>query len=322
MKRRRHIAWCLSAGCVVATRARGQPQRQYRIGLLYRERLPTPGGRYEAELAQRGFVEGRNLIIDRRAADGDASRLEALAVELVALQPDAIATFNGTPSARAAKAATNRIPIVFDSSRDPVATGLVASLNRPGGNLTGTALFTRELDTKRMQMLAETLNKPARLAVLDMVRTAERRTALLDPFPALPGVSFELFELPNAAELEASFQRIVRWRATGLVVMHTPLTSGLAIEIARLAMIHRLPGIADDRLFAESGLLLTYTTDMREVPLRSAEYVSRILAGARPADLPVVQVSRFEFVVNRKTAVALGVRIPNVLMVQATQVID
>ena len=322
MKRRRHIAWCLSAGCVVATDAHSQLQRQYRIGLLYGGRLPPAGGPFEAELVQRGVVEGHNLTIDRRAANNDPSRLEALAAELVAQQPDAIVTFGGTPAARAAKAVTQRIPIVFDASRDPIGTGLVASLNRPGGNLTGTALFTRELDTKRMQMLAEAQAKPARLAVLDMVRAAERRAVFVDPFPALPGVSFELFELPNAAELEAVFQRMARWRASGLVVMHTPLTSGLAIEIARLAMVHRLPGIADGRLFAESGLMLAYTTDMREVPLRCAEYVARILAGARPADLPVVQASRFEFVVNRKTAVALGVRIPRALMVQATQVID
>jgi putative tryptophan/tyrosine transport system substrate-binding protein len=324
VKRRRHIAWWLSTGCVVANLARAQPQRQYRIGMLIGGSLPptATANPFDAELARRGFIEGRNLIIDRRAANGDPARLVASAAELVAQQPDVIVTFGGTPAAKAAQAATNRIPIVFDSSRDPIGTGLVASLNRPGGNLTGTALFTRELDTKRMHMLAETLNKPARLAVLDMVRTAERRAALVDPPPALPGVSFELFELPGAAELEAIFQRIVRWRATGLVVMHTPLTSDQAIDIARLAMVHRLPGIADDRRFAESGLMLAYTTDDAERLRRIGEYVSRVLDGARPADLPVVQPSHFEFVVNRKTAVTLGVRIPRALMTQATLVID
>ncbi|MBL8359837.1 MAG: ABC transporter substrate-binding protein [Rubrivivax sp.] len=321
--KRRHIAAWFGAALAGSPAATAQTERQRRIGVLSilprGAEGPTP---FEDALARHGWVEGRNLIIERRHADGATARLPALAAELVASQPEVIFTMAGTPGARAARAATDRIPIVFEAVNDPVASGLVASLGKPGGLLTGSATYTRALDPKRMQLLTETLARPARIAVLDAVRTAEQRARSVDPFPALPGVTHELFEIRGAAELEGAFERITRWKATGLVVMHTPMTSAIPVEITRLALQHRLPGIADGFRFGESGMLMTYTTDFIEAFERGAEYVSRILGGARPADLPVVQVSRFHFVVNQRTARELGVRIPRSILVQATRVIE
>ncbi len=173
-----------------------------------------------------------------------------------------------------------------------------------------------------MQLLAEVLGRPARLAVLDAVRTIEQRARAVDPFPVLPSVVHEFFEIRGLADLDGAFERIARWKASGLVVMHTPITSAIPVEIARMALQHRLPGIADGVRFGEQGLLMTYTTDFREALQRGAEYVSRILGGARPADLPVVQVSRFDLVVNQRTARALGLRMPRSILVQATRIIE
>lgn len=319
--RRAWVAAALAGVFGLAAPASAQPQRRHRIGILFAGDR-SAGALFEAELAQRGYVEGRNLAIDRREALGDISRLPALAAELVALQPDAIFTIAGTPGARAAKAATDRIPIVFEASGDPVLGGLVASLNKPGGQLTGSAIFTRTLDNKRIQLLAEVLPRPTRLAVLDTLRRPEQRASWTDPLPAIAGVTFELFEFDKPGELQATFQRIAQWRATGLVVMHTPRTASNAPEIARLAVQYRLPGIGDGDALTSHGLMLSYTTDFSEGFRTGAEYIARILAGARPSDLPVVQINRLDLVVNMKTARELALTIPRSLLLQATRVIE
>ena len=322
MNRRQQLFALLGAGLMLPWRAQAQTERPRRIGILSIAAPYNTATAFDTELARRGWVEGRNLIVDRRFAGGDIARLPGLAGELVALRPDVIFTLAGTPGARAAKAATDRIPIVFEAVYDPVGVGFVASLTHPGGKLTGSATFTRSLDPKRMQLLAETLDKPARLAVLDMVRTAEQRTASVDPFPSLPGVTYELYEVRGSGDLEETFERMSRAGATGLVVMHSPTTAAMRADIARLALQHRLPGIADGRQFSEAGLMLTYSTDWDEVLKNGAEYVSRILAGERPADLPVAQVSHFELIINRKTAQSLGIRIPSGILALASRILE
>ncbi|NRF67794.1 ABC transporter substrate-binding protein [Aquincola sp. S2] len=277
---------------------------------------------FKDELERHGFVEGRNLVIDRRYTERDFTRADAAAAELVALKPDVIFTVAGTVGARAAQRATRTIPIVFEAVGDPVRAGLVASLPRPGGNLTGTATFPT-LDAKRAQILVEALGKPTLLAVLDVRRTEAQRQRAMEGWPEFPGTRVQVFEVERSEELPAVFERIVQQKASGLVVMHAPFTAVNHPLIAQLATKHRLPAIANGHGYTIAGLMLTYTTDFKEAFIRAADYVARILRGtATPADLPVEHLSRFPFVINQRVAREFGVRIPAALLVRADEVIE
>ena len=241
----------------------------------------------------------------------------------MALKPDVIFTVAGPVGALAAQRATRTIPIVFEVVSDPVGAGLVASLPRPGGNLTGTATFTRTLNAKRAQILVEALGKPTLLALLSVRLTEAQRQRVLERWPEFPGARMQFFEARRPEELPALFERIVQQKASGLVVMHSPFAAVNNELIAQLATKHRLPAIADGRGFAKAGLMLTYTTDFAEAFARAADYVARILRGtATPAELPVEHLSRFIFVVNQRVAREFGVRIPKALLVRADEVIE
>lgn len=332
VSRRRVTLTMALAGYAMATPAAAQQHsRVYRLGALIGSSPPTPEQEaaivnvFKTELERRGFVEGQNLIVERRWTGRNVSReaLDRLAAELVALKPDVIATFAGTLGAKAAQSATRTIPIVFEAARDPVGSGLVASLPRPGGNLTGTVVFTATLDAKRAQILHEALGKPEVLAVLDMQRSEAQRKQAMEGWPVLPGTRFPVFETPRREDLPAVFENMARQKVAGLVVMHSPFTAVNAELIAQLASKHRLPAIADGAQFSDQGLMMTYSTDLSEALVRAADYVARILRGtATPAELPVEHLSRFPFVINQKVARSFGVRIPIALLQRADRVIE
>ena len=308
--------------------ARAQPvKKAYRLGILCvlfqrdayaSELLPD----IMAGLARHGIVEGTNLVIDYRFADGEISRLEPLARELVALQPDVIFSWGGTRAALATKKATTSIPIVFEAVGDPVAAGLVNSLSHPGGNLTGNAVFGGELDLKRLQMLSEALGRPADLAVLGDSQGDSIRKSYLDRSLDLGGAKLHFFEAGKTQDLSDAFEQMARLRVAGVLIAHSPFTSANYAAIAQHIARHRLPAIADGAQFADAGILLTYTTDWRALFQRSADYLQRILKGTKPADLPVDRASRFEMVINVRTARALGLSLSPSFRLRADRVIE
>jgi len=302
-------------------------QKSYRLAVLELGEPSAPSGEMGAfmgELARLGFVEGSNLVVERRYAKSDVAQLEPLAAELVALGPDVIFSAGGTITVRAVKKATQTIPVVFDAAFDPVGRGLVADLARPGGNLTGTAMFVITIEHKRIQLLSEVVGRATSMGYLDLQKIRdERRHPLEETFASLGpqgGARLEFFDAGLKA-LPAMIEDIAR-RKLALVVATSPLTSANQERICELVVKHRLPGIADGRRFAENGMLLTYSTDFVELYKRGADYVTRILRGAKPADLPIEHASRYEFVVNLKTAKTLGIRIPQSLLVFADSVIS
>jgi len=321
---------CFIEALVVALLAplRARPQTKdlvRRLGVLEVGAPGVPVGEMDAfidELRRRGYVEGENLVIERRYAYSDQSRFDSLAAELVALKPDVIYTAAGTLGAMAAQRATTTIPIVFDASSDPVGTGLVADLARPGGNLTGTQFLAEPMDYKRLQMLVEALRAPRCIGVLGYTITRKRRDRFHDVVSRTAAEARLLFfEVARAEDLEATFDRMTSDGVDALVIVATPFTHANAARIAALVAQHRLPAIADGRRFAEGGLLMTYSVSFVELYRRGAENVSRILNGAKPADLPIDQASRFEMVVNLRTAKELGVALPRNYLVQADSVI-
>jgi len=313
---RPHGAWAQPAG------------RSYRLGILD---LGQPNAKTDEmaafikELARQGFVEGTNLSIDRRSAASDRTRLDGLAAELVDLKPDVIFTAAGRLGASAAMKATTTIPIVFDATNDPVATGLVASLAKPGGNVTGTALFGVSLDPKRLQLLVEAVGSPTSIAHLDEPLREEQRREILTTFSTLglaTRARFQFVPVAKDDELKAAFERMSRDKVDALVVGSSAFTFGASEQIAALIAQYKLPAIAEGRRYTEGGLLMTYSTNFVDVYRRGGDNVARILNGAKPADLPIDRATKFDLVINLKTAKALGVRIPRSLLVRADTVID
>jgi ABC-type uncharacterized transport system substrate-binding protein len=320
---RRAIAAAMAAGAFVPAWAQ---QKVYRLAVLDTgdpSAPPVEFGSFMQELARLGFVEGSNLVVERRYAKSDLARLEPLAAELAALMPDVIFTAGGTPVARAAKKATQTIPVVFDAAFDPVGRGLVADLARPGGNLTGTAVFALTIEHKRLQLLSDVVGRATSMGFLDQKLTDERKRALEQSFASLRpqgGARLEFFEADLNA-LPGTIENVAK-RKLALVVGSSGFTFANAGRISELIVKHRLPAIADGRQFAEGGVLLTYSTDFVELYKRGADYVARILRGAKPGDLPIEHASRYAFVINLKTAKTLGIRIPQSMLVLADSVIS
>lgn len=329
---RRRVAAMLAGGMALPGLAAAQPARRtFRLGVLDMGEPGRPMNEIDVffrELAQRGFVEGANLQVERRYAYGDAKRLRSLADELVALRPDVIFTAAGTAGGQAAKAATTTIPIVFDASNDPVGRGLVSDMARPGGNLTGTRVFTLPQDLKRMQMLVEVVKAPRCLAVLDAPTGSQFHRNRGDFTAAFAGLGLGpqsrllLVEVPRAEDLPSAFEAMRSEGVNALVIATSPFTVANADRIAELVARHRLPAIGDGRRYVEGGLLLSYNTDWVYLYRRGADYVSRILNGASPAELPIEHVSRFELVINQKTARLLGIQVPRSMLLLADTVIE
>jgi putative tryptophan/tyrosine transport system substrate-binding protein len=274
-------------------------------------------------LAVTGFVEGRNVTITYRWAEGRNDRLPGLAFDLVHYPVNVVATF-GTPAALAAKAATANIPIVFSVGNDPVEMGLVASFNRPGGNLTGAAeLYTKTI-TKCLEAMHE-LVPETRLIGLIVNPTNPTNSAITqeaDTAARALGAKLVTLSAASPSEIDAAFVSLVAQHSGALLVSADPFFSGERERFAALASQHRIPAIYFDRVFVEAGGLMSYGTNLRDSYRQVGIYAGRILAGDRPASLPVQQVTKIELVLNVKTAKALGLTIPETLLATADEVIQ
>jgi putative ABC transport system substrate-binding protein len=312
------FALCLSAQAQ-------QPTKIARIGYLSAGDPVSRGDRIEAfrqGLKELGYIEGKNIIIEYRFAEARPGRLPELAQDLVRLKVDIIFA-GGHPATEAAKNATQTIPIVT-SSQDPVSSGFVAGLARPGGNITGLTNLTSELVGKRLELLKEVIPQLSRVAVLwtppsHPASTTWRRTEVA---AQSLGVQLQAAEIRERDELEPAFVAIKRERAEALVMLRNPLVNDLIKRIANLAAGSRLPAIYDEQRFPELGGLMSYGTDLADVDRRAAIYIDKILKGAKPADLPIERPTKFELVINLKTAKALGLKIPAHLLMEADGVIE
>ncbi|MGJ7511225.1 ABC transporter substrate-binding protein [Variovorax sp. GT1P44] len=323
---RRAFTSAIGCATLVLQFVNAQPaSKVFRVGMLWLTDPNLPSGQKFTELTKLGLVEGVNVVIDSRAAAGSASRLDAAAAELVALKPDVIVVVSGTAGAFAARRATTTIPIVFYLVNDPVSSGLVQSLARPGGNLTGNAIFSKQLDLKRFQLLTEVVGSTADIAVIDMSFGEPFKSEFLRLRPVpMAGRTFrtEFFEVKEATEFDAAFERISHEGFNAVAINQFPLASIHEARIADLTARYRLPAVADGRNFAEAGVLLTYTTDTSELWPRTAQYVRKILSGARPADLAVELVSRYEFIINLRTARNLGIKVPQSVLARVSRSIE
>jgi putative tryptophan/tyrosine transport system substrate-binding protein len=329
MKRREFIALLggTAATWSLAARAQQPAGRVYRVGYLTigsREQTLHLIKAFEEGLRSLGYRAGENVVIEYRFADGEMERLSALAADLVRLGVDIIVTGNN-PQTVAAMKATTTIPIVMANSADPVTAGLVASLARPGGNVTGLALDAGdEIFGKRLQLLTETLPNLSRVGILwnpDFAPNLSRLTSIRDVTQPL-GLTLVPVEARGLDALEQAFATMVRERAQALVVLPDPVLFNYRQQIGVMAIRNRLPSTSGAKEFAEAGLLLTYGANLRDLFRRTAVFVDKIFKGAKPADLPIEQPTKFELVVNLKTAKALGVEVPTSLLQRADEVIE
>ena len=302
-----------------------QPQRVPRVGYLFSF---TPAeGRHLWDACRRGlrelgYVEGQNIAFEPRWADGRHERLPELAAELVKLKVDVIVAA-ATPASRAAKAATDSIPIVICAVGEPVKTGLVANLGRPGGNITGLALLTTELSGKRLELLGEILRSIPRLAVLMNPDNPVHAVFLEETRAAAQrsGAQLQSLRARNPGEIEQSFGAASGERATALIVFDDPVLWSYRAQIVALAAKQRLPVIYGYREFVDDGGLISYGPDRIDHYRRTGSYVAKILKGAAPGSLPIEQPTKFELVINVKAAKALGLTIPQSLLLRADAVI-
>jgi len=274
-------------------------------------------------LDEAGYVEGRNVTIEYRWAEGQYDRLPAMAAGLVHRQVAAIVTFP-IPAAIAAKAATATIPIVFNVAGDPVKLGLVAGLARPGSNATGVNSFLAELGAKQLGLLHELLPKAARIGLLVNPSNANVEGVTKDVMAAAAtlGVQIDVVQASDSREIEAAFATLVRNKANALLIGSDVFFSSRRVQLATLTTRHAIPAVQNVREFAEVGGLMSYGTSLTEAFRQLGVYTGRILKGATPADLPVVQSTKFEFVINLPTARALGIEIPPTLLARADEVIE
>ena len=274
-------------------------------------------------LAETGFVVGQNVAIDYRFSEGSESQLPQLAADLVGRQV-AILVATSRPAAMAAKAATAHIPIVFTSGEDPVSIGLVASLNHPGGNATGVSLFTTELGPKRLGLLRELLPKPGLIAFVVDPNNASTPLQIKDMQAAAKTVGQPLLVLNagNESEIDAAFATMTRQRVSAVLYGASTSFQVVSDRLIALAARQSIPALYEWREFVGAGGLMSYSTSVAESGLQIGIYAGQILKGAKPADLPVVQSSRFEFVINLKTAKALGLVIPPTLLARTDEVIE
>ena len=298
-----------------------------RVGFLSPRSLDPPTSRligaFREGLRELGYVEGQNIAIEFRWAGGKYDRLPGLAAELVSLKV-AIIVATGLPAIQAAKQATGTIPIVMATSLDPVATGFVASLARPGGNITGLSAMAPDLVGKQLELLKEVVPKVSRVALLGnpdnpgtvpMVRSAQDAARAL-------GVRLHALEARRPGEIDQAFAAMTRERADALIVLLDVMFAEHTARIAELAAKHRLPAVHGSHDYAEAGGLMVYGSSFDERYRRAATFVDKILKGAKPADLPIEQPTKFELIINLKTAKALGLRIPAPLLQRADQIIE
>jgi ABC-type uncharacterized transport system substrate-binding protein len=329
MKTRRQWLIGLGASAIAApwpSLGQQRPVNVHRIGFLgatsiagYKSRVDA----VRAGLRDLGYVEGKNLVIEFRWADGVYDRLPNLAAELVRLKVDVIVT-GGTPGTRAAKQATTTIPIVMAVSGDAVATGLIAGLARPGGNITGTTYFDPELHAKRLELLKEAVPRATRVGVLinpDNPQTMGTTLQYIRVAAASLRLKLSIFEARSANEFERIFSAMVESRVDAMAMADDGVFLANLRAIADIAANKRLPSTGAKEL-AEAGGLIGYGVDFVQTYYRAAYFVDRILKGAKPGDLPVEQPPRFELVINIKTATVLGLAVPQSLLQRADQLVQ
>jgi len=326
---RRAFVVAMAGGLLTAplTAAAQQAGKVFRIGLLDYS-APDAGRQawwsaFRQEMRQLGYVEGQNVTFEPRWAQGDLDRVLKLAAELVGLKVDVIVT-GGQSAAIAAKRATSTIPIVMGTGSDPVAVGLVASLRQPGGNVTGMTSINSELSAKRLELLRNVAPRASRIAILWDESDTGSHLNVEETEAAAKRLGLTMHSVPvrRPAGLEAAFAAVVRGRAGGLSIVPSPMFFSHRKRLAELAVKHRLPTVVGPREFVEAGGLLGYAADIPDLFRRAAVYVEKILKGAKPGDLPVEQPTKFELVINLKTAKALGLTVPPALLGRADQVIE
>src|SRR6516162_201553 len=325
---RRRELLLLVGGAVTAPHAlRAQQKAMPVIGVLS---STTPGSSaanmaaFLQGLAETGYVVGQNAAIVYRWAEGRYDRLPALAAELVKRRVDVIVTQGGIPATRAAKSATSTIPIVFAVGTDPVGDGLVASLARPGGNLTGVTFMMTELMPKRLELLSELVPEAGMIALLVNPNNEDVERTMRDVQEAarVKGVQLLILKAGTESEIDAAFAYFVQLHAGALLVGHDPFFFSRREQLVALASRNAVPAIYENRGYAVAGGLISYGTSLAAANRLAGIYVGKILKGAKPADLPVQQPTRFELVINFKTAKALGLTVPPSILARADEVIE
>jgi putative tryptophan/tyrosine transport system substrate-binding protein len=307
--------------------ARAQPAMKIpRVGLLWPNPLAASAHFVDAfrqGLRELGYVEGQNVIIEFRSAEGQMGRLPDLATELVRLPVDVIMTAT-SPTIRAAQQATRTIPIVMGNSQDPVSEGFIASLARPGGNITGLTLFSPDLAAKRLQLLKELVPTLTRVAVLWNAADPALALSLRETVLAAQTLHLEFRSIGvrDQSELEAAFRTATQERAGAVMVLEDLLTFRHRREIASLANSSGLPAMYGLREYAESGGLMAYGPNLAHIYRRAATYVDKIIKGPKPVDLPVEQPARFELLLNLKSAKTVDLTVPTTLLARADEVIE
>ena len=326
MLRRRALITLIGAAAACPLAARAQQAPLPVIGFLHPSSTDTARLRaFRQGLKDAGFIEGENVAIEYRSADDQTDRLPALAAELAQRRVAVIAAIGGIPSALAAKAATTTIPIVFLVGVDPVRLGLVSNLPRPGGNLTGINVINSELASKRLELLRALVPGAIRIGVLVDPTNASGTDATLRDVGAAArtmGLQIQVLNASTSLELDAAFATLVRERSAALIVGSTPFFFDRRVQLALLAARHAAPAIYQDRHHAEVGGLISYGANLGDAYRHVGVYAGRILKGAKPADLPIVQPTRFELVINVSTARMLGLTVPDALLATADEVIE
>ena len=323
LERRRFLLLTLAGSLAAPLAAEAQPDPKIpRVGSL------TTGPRTAASvsvlsdpLAALGYVEGKTIIVERRYADGRVDRLPALAEELVRLKADVIVAW-GVEPLEAVRKATSRIPIVLVGGTDPVAMGLAASLSRPGGQVTGVSFGGPELAGKRLELLREALPGLSRVALLRDPATQPAVIQQTQSAARALSLQLDVFTVNAAADLEKAFKSAVKGRAGAMQLNESSMLTAHRAKIAELGIRSRIPLIGSLKTSAEAGLLMSYGTSLSHVTQRIAALVDKILKGARPGDLPFEDSTQFELVINLKTARALGLTIPPLVLARADQVIQ
>ena len=330
MNTRRKLVVALGASALASPFASFAQEvgKVWRVGFLASRNRPASiesdeFGAFPKGMRELGYVEGKNLVIEWRFAEGKFERLAGLAAELVKLKVDVIVT-QSTPATSAAQKATATIPIVMSAVGDPVGSGFITSLVRPGRNITGLANMIVELGGKHLEMLSNAVPKLSRVAVL-LNPDNESNPATLKTIRAAAqktNIKILSVEARTPPEIETAFATMVRERARAMILAQDTVFVSQRRRIAELAIKNRLPSIGATQNFAEDGILMTYGTNFADLFRRAATHVDKILKGAKPAELPVEQPTKFELVINMKTAKALGIKIPQSLLVSADRVIE
>jgi putative ABC transport system substrate-binding protein len=327
MRRREFVTGIAGAAVTWPLAARAQQPAMPTIGFLS-TRSPAEGASdlnaFRQGLGEIGYFEGKNVTIEYRWAEGRYDRLPSLVAELIDRQVAVIAAVGAEPSSLAAKAATATIPIVFLLAGDPVQSGLVASLNRPGGNLTGATLMVGELGPKRLDLLRQLVPNAVSVAVLanPEFKLASAEVRNLEDAAHTLGIKISLLNVRTESDIDTAFTTIVQQKANALIVEADPFLLGQRDQLVRLAARHNVPTMYFLREFVDAGGLLSYGPSIANAYRQGGVYTGRILRGAKPAELPVLQPTSFQLFINLKTAKALGLKIPPALLAVADEVIE